>query len=66
MNEEIRIVVATTRDEALAKLNLLGRAYRIDSAGFRSIVTFEDLADSSSGYGREEDQPVMYCVVARI
>ncbi|MBL8261970.1 MAG: hypothetical protein JNM58_06045 [Xanthomonadaceae bacterium] len=66
MNDEIRIIVAATRSEALAKLDLLNQAYRIESSGYRRIVTFEDLADPTSGYGREEDLAVMYCVVARI
>ena len=67
MNDELHIVVAATRAEALAKLDLIadGRTPRVDSAGFRHIVTFEDLDNENSGYGREEEDSVMYCMVAR-
>jgi hypothetical protein len=68
MMHEIHIVVATSREATIAKIELIagGRAYSLISSGYRSRVSFQDLDDHTSGYDRSTEKNTMYCAVARV
>jgi hypothetical protein len=68
MPSEIHVVIAANRIDALARLKVLadGRDPEVLSAGPKTRVSFEDLADPDTGYDRSSDDNRLFCVVAKI